>query len=250
MPEVGPEIAKRKIAQGPEVEKECGEIDVALAELKAAYEQYFLGLDRQPPSDKHRALKRRITQLKTSFVQQTSLKFRVGNLYQKFLTYERLWDRTLKEMEAGTYHRDIYKARRRAHGEQVKRPDAKGAAKPAADDFDVDEDVGDLPPATAPKAPAPASPPRAVNGKPTSAPARPQLDASALSDDKVRAIFNAYVSAKKRCNEDVSKLSFDAVAQNLRKQVPELIKQHKAKAIEFKIVIKDGKAVLKAVPKT
>ena len=27
-------------------------------------------------------------------------------------------------------------------------------------------------------------------------------------------------------------------------------KEHKAKAIEFKIVIKDGKAVLKAVPKT
>ena len=30
---------------------------------------------------------------------------------------------------------------------------------------------------------------------------------------------------------------------------PELLKQHNAKAVEFKVVIKDGKASLKAVPK-
>ena len=40
-----------------------------------------------------------------------------------------------------------------------------------------------------------------------------------------------------------------SVAANLRKQVPELLKQHNAKSVEFKVVIKDGKAVLKAVPK-
>ena len=39
------------------------------------------------------------------------------------------------------------------------------------------------------------------------------------------------------------------VAANLRKQVPELLKQHNAKSVEFKVVIKDGKATLKAVPK-
>jgi hypothetical protein len=44
-------------------------------------------------------------------------------------------------------------------------------------------------------------------------------------------------------------MSFDSVAASLRKQVPELMKQHNAKSVEFKVVIKDGKAVLKAVPK-
>jgi hypothetical protein len=44
-------------------------------------------------------------------------------------------------------------------------------------------------------------------------------------------------------------MSYDSVAASLRKQVPELMKQHGAKSVEFKVIIKDGKAVLKAVPK-
>jgi hypothetical protein len=254
VPEIAPEISKRKIAQGPEVDKECSAIETELAELKAVYEQYFLGVERRPPTQKHENLKRRIYALKASFVQQTALKFRVGSVYQKFVTYERLWVRTLKEMEDGTYRRDVFKARLRQHKEEKAEEKKKAAAAaaagkaaaPATDDFDVDED-------TSPEALPPPPKPAAANGTRPSgsfAAARPVLDANALSDDKVRAIFNAYVSAKKRCNEDVSKLSFDAVAQNLRKQVPTLLKEHKAKAIEFKIVIKDGKAILKAVPKT
>ncbi|MFP2929930.1 MXAN_5187 C-terminal domain-containing protein, partial [Pyxidicoccus sp. 3LG] len=70
-----------------------------------------------------------------------------------------------------------------------------------------------------------------------------------MSDDKLRAVYDAYVTAKRRCQEDTSKLSYESVAATLRKQVPELLKQHNAKAVEFKVVIKDGKASLKAVPK-
>lgn len=55
--------------------------------------------------------------------------------------------------------------------------------------------------------------------------------------------------AKKRCGEDTSKLSLDSVASTLRSQVPTLMKQHNAKSVEFKVVIKDGKAVLRALPK-
>jgi hypothetical protein len=227
--------SKKKIADVAEADKECTAIEGDLSALKAAYEQYFLGLERHPPRDRHHALKRRITVLKESFIRQTALKFRVGSLYQKLLTYERLWERTLQEMENGTYRRDVFKARRHAEQRKDVAPGAPSRAKSAAsDDFDVDEDTSAL------------SPPSA---KPSAAPPRP-TDTAALSDDKVRAIFNAFVSAKKKCNEDVSKLSFDAVAGNLRKQIPQLLKQHNAKSIEFKIVIKDGKAVLKALPKT
>jgi hypothetical protein len=40
------------------------------------------------------------------------------------------------------------------------------------------------------------------------------------------------------------------MASSLRKQVPKLMESTGAKAIEFKVVIKGGHAVLKAVPKT
>ncbi len=45
-------------------------------------------------------------------------------------------------------------------------------------------------------------------------------------------------------------MTFDSVASRIRAQVPELMQKHKVKNIEFKVVIKGGKAVLKVVPQT
>jgi len=100
-------------------------------------------------------------------------------------------------------------------------------------------------PAIAPVAARPAGtgPRPAVPRPPTAG------SASDLSDDKLKTVYDAYVAAKRRNKEDTSKMSYDSIAASLRKQVPELMKQHGAKAVEFKVVIKDGKAVLKAVPK-
>jgi len=92
--------------------------------------------------------------------------------------------------------------------------------------------------------------------KPGSQPSQPPRPAAGgggggagLSDEKLKAVYDAYVTAKRRNQEDTSKMNFESVAANLRKQVPELLKQHGAKSVEFKVVIKDGKATLKAVPK-
>jgi hypothetical protein len=70
-----------------------------------------------------------------------------------------------------------------------------------------------------------------------------------LTDQKIKAIYDAYVMAKKRCGEDTRSITLDAVSAALRKQVPELMRQHQAKSVEFKVVIKDGKAILRALPK-
>jgi hypothetical protein len=101
-------------------------------------------------------------------------------------------------------------------------------------------------PAIAPVAARPAG-----TGPRPAVPVRPPSAGSAsdLSDDKLKTVYDAYVAAKRRNKEDTSKMSYDNIAASLRKQVPELMKQHGAKAVEFKVVIKDGKAVLKAVPK-
>ena len=42
----------------------------------------------------------------------------------------------------------------------------------------------------------------------------------------------------------------EAVAAALKKQVPAIMKQYNCKEVEFKVVIKDGKAKLTAVPKS
>ena len=89
---------------------------------------------------------------------------------------------------------------------------------------------------------------RPAKAAPAAAP--PPAPAGGLDDKQMKALYDAYVSAKKRCNEDTSKLTYDAVAKTVSKQIPELMTRYKAKAVDFKVVIKDGKAILKAVPKT
>ncbi|NMO17628.1 hypothetical protein HPC49_41055 [Pyxidicoccus fallax] len=345
--------------------QECEALEAELAVLRNLFEQYFLGNERQAPTRAHEDFKKRLMKLKGAFIRSTSAKFRVAGLHNKYLTYERLWMRTLQEIEAGTYKRDLFKARRRAEVRQTASPgkDAqKGVVELPEDISDMDfEEVEELVrprpanepqiaagaptptggtpfrgtpavapltgiPSVAPVAPgiapltppaggtpfrgtpavapltgipsvapavapmgatparglpsvapvsggtpargtpvvppgmarpaATATPPGAAARTPTPSAAAPRPPAAGgsggsggMSDDKLRAVYDAYVTAKRRCQEDTSKLSYESVAATLRKQVPELLKQHNAKAVEFKVVIKDGKASLKAVPK-
>jgi hypothetical protein len=313
--------------------QECEAIEAELASLKVAFEHYFLGVDRHPPTRQYDDLKKRLERLKNAFIRNTAAKFRVQSIQGKFLTYDRLWQRTLQEIENGTYKRDVAKARRRVEKKKGSdRPHTIDVTELPDSDFDVDEvdsmlpgalkpppppppmasvepvpfrgvpSVAPLVPSVAPLVPpvapvvatpargtavpsipavkpvaplvppvapavkpltpsiaplvppvAPGVKPVAVRPPPAPRPAAPRPPAAAspgdLSDDKLKSVYNAYVAAKRNNKEDTSKMSYDSIAATLRKQVPELMKQHGAKSVEFKVVIKDGKAVLKAVPK-
>jgi hypothetical protein len=218
MPELQ-ETSGRKIVGNDDVLKECGDLEAEIAELKAAWEQYFLGVEKRPPTEKADEVRKRVADLKTYFVRSTAVKFRVQGVAHKYATLDRLWSRTLAEIENGTYRRDLARARRKD----------LGAGKPVEKKTEAPAEVV---PQIAPVKPAPE-----------------KFSEVQLSDDKLRAVYNAYVKAKKTCNEDISRISFDQVAQSLRKQIPELMKKHNARSVEFKVVIKDGKATLRAVPR-
>jgi hypothetical protein len=451
--------------------QEASELEEELAALRVAYEQYFLGNERLPPARAHEDFKKRLIKLKSGMVRNTAAKFRISSLHNKFLTYERLWQRTLQEIENGTYKRDLFKAKRRTQKTGAKGERGKDAYDITEEIDELVEEISDIipnepkpvaaasqprfipqpvepepvaipfrpvptapsvpvvpavvpkvaptvapvaasggtpfrgtpsvaplpsvpavvppvatpakgtasvPPGSTPSKGVAAVPPGATPSKgtasippgatpskgtatippggtpskgtatippggtpskgtatippggtpskgtvsippgrgvpafgapsqgtsgiaaalesltdeplgkpaapaaqnpsrpPTSAAPRPGTASSAgskpgmpavakpassppkpasapasgqLSDDKLKAVYDAYVTAKRRNQEDTSKMSYESVAANLRKQVPELLKQHNAKSVEFKVVIKDGKATLKAVPK-
>ena len=69
-----------------------------------------------------------------------------------------------------------------------------------------------------------------------------------MTDDKMRRLYSVYMQAKKRTGEN-SNLSFESLAAQLRKQVPAIRAKHKCQNVDFKVVLKNGKAMLKAVPK-
>jgi hypothetical protein len=205
--------------------------------LRARYEQFFLGMDKRPPVQEHDQFKRRMLPLRQPTVRNSAMGFRIQSLQEKVAIYERMWSRTLQEMENGTYRRDLFKARRRRNSSPqvpVARPAEPGAA------------------AASPPEPAATPRPSATGAEPVihiaGTPGAEKLDP--LSESRLRGVYQAYVEAKKKCNEDTTQLSFDQVAASLRKQVPELLVRHRAQDVEYRVFVKDGRAVLRAVPKT
>lgn len=226
-------IAKSR-RERDELEAEVKAIEEGVEELKAKYDQYFLGVERREPNRWRDELKKKVLRVKEAFTRNTGLKFRIQSLHARFISYERLWLRSAREKEEGTYRRDLFKARLRAHHDEP--PPAEKGALPAKPVLAAAK--GAAPPAArAPAAPARPPPP----GAPPAA--------GGMSDAQMRALYNSYLAAKMTCREDVSKLTYDAVAKTVSKQIPELMTRYKAKSVEFKVEVKEGKAILKAVPK-
>ena len=305
-----------------ELADDCAALETEVEELKVKYEMYFLGVERNEPNRVRDDLKKKVLRLKERFTRNAGVRFRVQSLHARFISYERLWLRSAREREEGTYRRDLQKAKRHARGAPA--PGAAGKAAGAAvkarpgpaavahhesEDVDLSDfsDLGDdvepapepvfddapgplpvsavgssrgaaarsapptvvspLRPAATPapaavkpagtpvpaaRPPAPSRPSAAAAAPPRPAPpaAAAPAPGSRLGEPQMRELYDAYVAAKKRCNEDVSKLTFDAVSRSVAKQIPEIMQAHKAKAVEFKVVIRDGKARLTAVPKS
>jgi hypothetical protein len=56
------------------------------------------------------------------------------------------------------------------------------------------------------------------------------------------------VQAKQQCNEPTQSLSVDNVARLMAKQLPTLREKYGSSAVDFEVVVKEGKTYLK--PKT
>jgi len=103
---------------------ELDQLDEDLTGLQVLYEKYFLGIDRRPPDEQRKKLSTRLREMRSAMVRNTGVKFRINTLFAKLISFERMWDRTLREIEEGTYKRDVFKAKYRQalRGEQQPPP--------------------------------------------------------------------------------------------------------------------------------
>lgn len=223
--------------------EQCRELEEDLERLKARYEMWFLGVEKREPNRDRDEIKRRVERIKGAFTRNTGVKFRIQTLAARYLSYERMWLRSAREKEEGTYRRDVFKARR--HAREVQRAGRINESTAPATAQEPGE-PGDERPEAAPPASAKAGSRAPPGAEP---PARPPAAPAGVGEAQMRALYDSYIAAKKSCNEDVSRLTYDAVAKSVQKQVPELLERYKAKSVEFRVVIQGGKAVLKAVPK-
>jgi len=88
------------------------ELEKRLERVRATYEAYFLGLERRPPEVARQQVHHKLLELQAVPIVNTALRFRFQNLVQRFTQLAGHWNRTMREIEAGTYRRDLLKAAR------------------------------------------------------------------------------------------------------------------------------------------
>ncbi len=259
--------------------KRLDDIEKDSERIKRDYDQYFLGLSKRPPTTAQAQFAGHMRKIKEEELREwgTSDRFRFNQIHARFVALERVWAREMKQIEDGTHKRDKLKlslARKReaaalaaAGGSLLSQEGASAAARTGSgsgdplDSIDVDMDSfnedslpGLAPPAGAngsgaPKPAAPRPQPPAPNrSQPTPAMASKPGELGGLSEQRLQQLYKVYMDAKKRTGE-ASNLSFEALRSQIAKQVPQIRQKHNCETVDFKVVLKDGKAMLKAIPK-
>lgn len=239
--------------------KRLDDIEKSAEAIRRDYEQYFMGLIKRPPTTTQAQFAGMMRRIKEDELREWSTqdRFRFNQIHARFVSMERIWARELAQVESGTHRRDKMRL------QQMKRRDAaKGDPAEMAslanqppqsvsldplDSIDVDMDSFNEDSLAAPK---PAPKPAAAAPRPAATPPRPAStgDLGGLSEQRLQQLYKVYMDAKRRTGE-ASSLSFEALRSQIAKQVPQIRQKHNCEAVDFKVVLKDGKAMLKAIPK-
>ena len=104
-------------------------------------------------------------------------------------------------------------------------------------------------PGTRPAVPVPAVlSPVAAAPRPTAAPMPASGAVPGMNETELRALHKKYVDAR-TASGDAAPVRYESLVASLAKQVPKLLEQPGVRSVTFDVSVKDGKAVLKAIPK-
>lgn len=93
-----------------EVDHALEELESRIERLKALYEQYFMGIEKLEPLVPRKDVDRRIQILRREQVRNTAQRFKFQTLVQRYNSFQQYWARVAREIENGTYHRDVARA--------------------------------------------------------------------------------------------------------------------------------------------
>lgn len=310
-----------------EIEAQISELEDRVDRLRALYDQYFSGIEKLEPLILRKEVDRRLWALRKMQIRNTALRFKLQTIVQRYNTFQQHWARICRDIENGTYRRDVARAaarfgdaatqtalgrRRQAMFEKGLQKQAdRDAARKEREEKGREQELpqephsGPVPfaslqmpavavattmkagdsgtrPAVQPEGPTslnvPASAPRlgtagvrinplhrnpfaepGAPAKPAEPPSRPGPRVvpppspigtdGELSEARLRQIYSAYVDSRRQRGESTASLTFDGLAQTLRSTGNQIRAKHKAKAVDFEVVVRDGKTMLKPVLK-
>ncbi len=68
-----------------------------------------------------------------------------------------------------------------------------------------------------------------------------------ISNDRLREIYSQYVQSRRDRGESTTGVTFDKLADSLRTQADKLKEKHAAKKVDYEVVVKDGKTLIKPI---
>lgn len=220
------------------------ELEDQIAQLRVAYERYFLGIDRTPPDRERTKVERKIRHLSVGAMGSTALRFRLDGLRGRFVTYGQHWRRICTQIEKGTYVRVVAEAERR-------RRLAAFEARMDREQAQLRQQQGELPERdAAQQRPDPAQVSEAGHPIPSPPPPKPRAKrpgrlASVADLPEARALYEHYVQAKREAGQSTKGLSYSAMMQQIARQIPKLKAKHNGK-VRFEVATKNGQVKLLA----
>lgn len=131
-------------ASNSEIDAVLSELETKINRLKVSYDRYFSGIDRTAPEFLRKDVVRLLRMLEQTFIRNTAQKFRLNTCAQKMATYSTYWNRTQRQIEEGTFKRDVQKARRNQERRTQTTADTDEQEDVYELDLDLDFDADDF----------------------------------------------------------------------------------------------------------
>lgn len=127
----------------PTTEEELKILEVRLTQLKLEYEKYFLGSRPTEPAQQRSEVQKTVLRFSNMRITNTAQRFKFNSLNGRYQAFKRQWDNTLRQIEAGTYKRHVFKAdlRDRERGIEGTSPGGAGAGDGRAELFETYRDA-------------------------------------------------------------------------------------------------------------
>lgn len=242
------------------IEAHIGEMERKMDRLRSLYESFFMGMERIPPDTLRRELNRMMLEMQQVPIGSASLRFRFQAMSQKWVLHTTYWNRTMREIEAGTYRRDVARAQRHLseRGSAISEAEALALGIPksrvkafvAHQQRQVARKAGSATPPTAAQATnGGAAPPARSEASPLPAgtiraPAATALPG--LSNDDFEGAYQHYVRAHRELGIEAQALAKEKLRARLGKQLPKILGEQQCDRVRLEIAVEDGKVRVRA----
>jgi hypothetical protein len=179
--------------------------------LRILYQQWFMGQQKVEPQHLRVQLNRRVLQIRMDRITNAGMRFRLRGLIQRWNSYLNYWNRIGRQIQEGTYKRDIARAKR--HGEQREQAaPARGRGRgpvEISDDLSDDELQAQIDAAVAGSTAAMERRARTPAGS------KDEVEGG-VSRRQLEEAYRALLVERQAANQSMEKFGFDEVARAVR----------------------------------